>query len=200
MAIKCIFSLSFDPLAWYMHIIMAHTSFSRRSHHLCECISYQKPRNSPACPYTFDIVFSNRERIAISFAWRHHCRMSKLDRDPLPNSTLAFIELLELRRRRCLWSLGSDGWSPDWRAKRFRISVKVITPVNRPEAPAVAETAGKVVPSPGEAWDKLWGETAIAGVVAGVAGAEGDGEDPSTIHIRCALVATSFAVVCARVE
>jgi hypothetical protein len=39
-----------------------------------------------------------------------------------------------------------------------------------------------------------------AGVAAGVAGVEGEGDDPSTTHILCALVAMSFAVVCANVE
>lgn len=40
----------------------------------------------------------------------------------------------------------------------------------------------------------------MEGVDNGVAGLEGDGEDDSTIHIRCDLVATNFATVCARVE
>jgi hypothetical protein len=71
----------------------------------------------------------------------------------------------------------------------------VITPVSRPETPAAPEIAGKVALSPGEAGDEPRGGTNIAGVVAGVAGADGDGDDPSTTHILCALVATSFAVV-----
>lgn len=43
-------------------------------------------------------------------------------------------------------------------------------------------------------------ELVTAGVASGVAGAEGEGDADSTTHIRCDLVATSFATVWARVE
>jgi hypothetical protein len=80
------------------------------------------------------------------------------------------------------------------------MSVKVMTPVSRPEIPVVPDTAGNAEFSKGEAGVEPYGGTRTAGVDAGVAGAEGDGEEPSTTHILCAFVATSFAVVCASVE
>jgi hypothetical protein len=80
------------------------------------------------------------------------------------------------------------------------MSVSDITPVSRPEIPVVPDTTGNDDVRAGEAGDEPYGATRTAGVVAGVAGAEGDGEDPSTTHILCAFVATSFAVVCASVE
>lgn len=40
----------------------------------------------------------------------------------------------------------------------------------------------------------------LDGPVRGVSGAVGDGDDDSTTHIRCDLVATSFATVWAKVE
>ena len=70
-----------------------------------------------------------------------------------------------------------------------------MTPVSRPETPVEPEATGKLALRAGEAGDEPWGGTKTAGVVAGVVGADGDGEEPSTTHILCALVATSFAVV-----
>lgn len=66
--------------------------------------------------------------------------------------------------------------------------------------PVVPDTAGNDGMRAGEAGEEPFGGSRTAGVAAGVAGAEGDGEAASTTHILCALVATSFAVVCARVE
>lgn len=80
------------------------------------------------------------------------------------------------------------------------MSVKEITPISRPEMPEAPDTTENVGVRPGEAGNELYGATRTAGVVAGVAGAEGDGEEPSTTHILCDFVATSFAVVCASVE
>jgi hypothetical protein len=74
--------------------------------------------------------------------------------EPLAESMLGLTEELELRLRRERLSLGLNGLRPDWRAKRFRISVSEITPVNRPEmrAPgrAEADTAGNAADSAGE--------------------------------------------------
>jgi hypothetical protein len=83
-----------------------------------------------------------------------------------------------------------------------------MTPVRRPEilAPgrAAAETAGNAPVRDGDAGVEVAGEDRtgceIEGVASGVAGAEGDGEAASTTHIRCDLVATSLATVCASVE
>jgi len=66
-----------------------------------------------------------------------------------------------------------------------------MTPVRRPEilAPgrAAAETAGKELWSDGDAGVELLGEDRTAwetdGVASGVAGAEGEGDAASTIHI-----------------
>jgi hypothetical protein len=80
------------------------------------------------------------------------------------------------------------------------MSVREITPVSRPEMPEVLDTAGNAAFSVGEAGEEPYGGAKIAGVDAGVAGAEGDGEEPSTTHTLCAFVAISFAVVCASVE
>jgi len=136
-----------------------------------------------------------------------HRRMSILV--PLMESMLGRMELLELRRLRSRWSLGLKGFRPDWRPKRFRISVKETTPVSRPEilAPGIeaAETAGKAV-SDGDAGvdETKPGEWRFAelteGVANGVPPGEGEGEDDSTIHIRCDLVASSLAIVWPRVE
>lgn len=116
---------------------------------------------------------------------------------------LGLIEELELRRRRDRLSLGLKGLRPDWRAKRLRISVNEMTPVNRPEirAPgrADAETAGKIAPSAGDTGPEPGsgdrGGCVIAGIASGVAGADGDGEAASTTHILWERVATSLATV-----
>lgn len=82
------------------------------------------------------------------------------------------------------------------RAKRFSISEREITPVNRPEirAPgkAAAETAGKEGDG---GTDPPSGWTIEALCKEGVAGADGEGDADSTTHIRCDRVATSFATV-----
>jgi len=103
--------------------------------------------------------------------------------------------------------LGLNGLRPDWRAKRFRISVRDTTPVNRPEirAPGRAEAETGNAPliegdagfDPGGGTRTAW---VIEGVANGVAGADGEGEADSTTHIRWLLVATSLATVWARVE
>lgn len=92
----------------------------------------------------------------------------------LRNSTLEFraesilgrTELLELRRLRALDSFGLRGLRPDWRAKRFKMSVSEITPVKRPDirAPgkAAAETAGKTPPRDGDAGVEVAGEDMTA--------------------------------------
>lgn len=112
--------------------------------------------------------------------------------EPRAESMLGLIEELELRRRRDRLSLGLKGLRPDWRAKRFRISVSEMTPVNRPEirAPgrADAETAGKREERAGDTGPELGCEVEmteweIEGVAKGVAGLEGDGEAASTTHI-----------------
>ncbi len=46
---------------------------------------------------------------------------------------LGLTELLELRRLLARWLSVLNGLSPDWRAKRFKMSVKEMTPVSRPE-------------------------------------------------------------------
>lgn len=85
----------------------------------------------------------------------NHLRISMLDLDPRAESKLGRTELLELRRLRDLWSLGLSGLRPEWRAKRFRISVREMTPVKRPEIRApgkeAAETAGKTPDREGDA-------------------------------------------------
>lgn len=129
--------------------------------------------------------------------------------DPLAESKLGLIDELELRLRRERLSLGLNGFSPDWRAKRFRISVKEMTPVSRPEirAPgrADAETAGKAADNAGDTGPDpdCGGDTTacvIDGVASGVAGVDGDGEAASTTHILWERVARSLATVWARVE
>ena len=78
-----------------------------------------------------------------------------------------------------------------------------MTPVRRPDirAPgkAAAETAGKLPVRDGDVGCELFGDDrtacGIEGVARGVAGVDGEGEAASTTHIRCDLVATSFATV-----
>lgn len=131
--------------------------------------------------------------------------------EPRIESTLGRI-LLELLLLCSLCSFGLSGLRPDWRANRFKISVREITPVRRPEirAPgnAAAETAGNEEERFGDPGVDTAGDERIAldieeevdieGVTRGVA--ERDGEAASTIHILCERVATSLATVCARVE
>jgi hypothetical protein len=88
------------------------------------------------------------------------------------------------------------------------MSVSETTPVNRPEilAPGMeaAETAGKDPVSDGEAGVDEFGECRLTwlmdGVANGVAPGDGEGEDDSTTHIRCDLVASSLAIVWPSVE
>lgn len=116
-------------------------------------------------------------------------------------------ELLELRRRRASrWSFGLEGLRPDWRAKRFKTSVRETTPVRRPDrrAPgmAAAEIAdvGRLEVNDGDGGAEEAFGTITAEALRGVEGIDGDGDADSTTHIRCDLVATSFATVWARVE
>lgn len=118
---------------------------------------------------------------------------------------LGRIELLELFLRLARWTRGSDGFNPVDLANVFRTSVKETTPLSLPDkrAPIIADAGTEAA---------IWGEGGAAGtpcvkldgpvngVVRGVSGAVGDGDADSTTHIRCDLVATSFATVCARVE
>lgn len=117
---------------------------------------------------------------------------------------LGRTELLELRRRRALCSPGSPGFSPVDFANMLRTSVRETTPVSFPDrrAPAMAE-AGTAAAGTGEGGAPPGADEPVAsdwGPTNGVAGADGDGEADSTTHIRCDLVATSFATVCANVE
>jgi hypothetical protein len=63
----------------------------------------------------------------------HHRRISTLD--PLVESILGLgiDEMLELLLLCWRSSFGSCVCSPDWRANRFRTSVREMTPVRRPE-------------------------------------------------------------------
>lgn len=120
----------------------------------------------------------------------------------LTESMLGRTDMLELLLLLRLCSFGSEGWRPDWRAKRFRTSVKEMTPVSFPEilAPgrADAETEGKAGKSDGDAGP--CGKARTAGTAAGVAGCEGEGDALSTTHILWLVVATSLATVWASVE
>ena len=60
--------------------------------------------------------------------------------------------------------------------------------------------AGTLACAGGDCGAWLAGGTAVEGPSSGVAGAEGEGEADSTTHMRCDLVATSLATVCASVE
>jgi len=114
-------------------------------------------------------------------------------------SILGLTELLDERRllERC--SLGLEIWRPLCLPKQFRMSVRLMTPVKRPEMGVCckdeAVTAGKEAPIAGDATGEL-GSMGTAGVVSGVEGVEDEGEAASTIHSRCALVATTFATTC----
>lgn len=128
------------------------------------------------------------------------------------------LELLRLRARRA--SSGSCGCSPLARAKTFRISVRLITPLSLPDklAPgiALAEIAGAMAPVPARCVGAVVltdtgplkeigrgaigdGGTKLEGWIAGVEGPEEAGEGVSTTHMRWERVATSFATVWASV-
>lgn len=80
-----------------------------------------------------------------------------------------------------------------------------MTPVSLPdrEAPGSAD-AGTAAVGTGEGGAAFWDDDEVVpcpcGPIKGVAGAEGEGDADSTTHIRCDLVATSFATVWAKVE
>lgn len=152
--------------------------------------------------------------------------LTLLLRPAIPD-TLSLLELSMLRRillellllRARLASSGSCGCRPLALAKRFRISVKLMTPLSLPDklAPVIAdaEMAGATAPVPRcvgavelTAVGPVWicgrgvigeGGTREAGVSAGVEEPDGEGDGLSTTHMRCERVATSFATVCARV-
>lgn len=128
------------------------------------------------------------------------------------------LELLRLLARRA--SSGSWGCSPLARAKTFKMSVRLITPLSLPDklAPgiALAEMAGATAPVPAKCVGAVVftgvgpdndtgsgvigeGGTSTAGWIAGVGGPDEAGEGVSTTHIRCERVATSLATVWARV-
>lgn len=129
---------------------------------------------------------------------------------PLRLSMLVLTELLLLSRRLLLVSSGSWGLRPLTRAKRFRTSVRLTTPLRWPlsVAPGSDEvgmetlgTAG-VYGGPMEWFEICWrvfGGTLTVGVMAGESGTEELGEGASTIHMRWERVATSLATVWARV-
>lgn len=136
---------------------------------------------------------------------------------------MLLLMLLELDLRLArLASSGSWGFSPLARAKRLRMSVRLMTPLSLPErlAPGTAEIAdaemdGATAPvaarcvgavevtgvGPAKPGSGVIGEggTTIAGVIAGVEGPDEAGDGASTIHMRCERVATSLATVCASV-
>lgn len=73
------------------------------------------------------------------------------------------------------------------RAKRLRISDKVMTPVKRPEMRAPGRDAADTAGNEGEGGTEplpLGGATTEACARDGVAGAEGDGDAGSTTHMR----------------
>lgn len=118
---------------------------------------------------------------------------------------LGRIELLELFLRLARWTPGSDGFSPVDLANVFSTSVNETTPLSFPDirAPIRAEAGTEAAicgdgGAAGAPCVKLAGP--VNGVVMGVSGAVGDGDDDSTTHMRCDRVATSFATVWARVE
>lgn len=126
--------------------------------------------------------------------------------------------LLRLRARRA--SSGSCGCRPLARANTFKMSVRLMTPLRRPErlAPemAVAEMAGATALVPARCAGAVVatgvgplretgrgvmgdGGTRTVGWIAGVEGPEEAGESVSTTHMRWERVATSFATVWASV-
>lgn len=132
-------------------------------------------------------------------------------------STLRLILELELRLLARRASSGSWGFKPLALANRFKISVRLITPLSRPDilAPGIAdaEMAGAAVPArcvgdvdatgagPADGRGMIGdGGTSTAGVAAGVGGPDDAGDGVSTTHMRWERVATSLATVWARVE
>jgi hypothetical protein len=164
---------------------------------------------------------------AIPGPWKFFSRSLTLLRRPAMPDTLSLRELSMLRRmllelllrRARRASSGSCGCKPLARANKFRISVRLMTPLIRPDrldpVMADAEMAGTTAPVPrwvgtveltgmgpacvcgrGVIGD---GGTRVAGVSAGVDGPEDEGDGLSTTHMRCERVATSFATVWASV-
>jgi len=113
---------------------------------------------------------------------------------------LGLMELLELLRLLARDSLGLKGLRPDVRANRLRTSDKEITPIKRPDMRAPGRAAAETAGNEGDAGTDPIGCATAAWESDGVVGVDGDGEADSTTHIRCDLVATSFATECARVE
>lgn len=133
----------------------------------------------------------------------------------LPSLSMLLLKLALLLRRRCLLvSFGSCGLNPLARANRLRISVRLTTPVKRPDMVGTEAAVKVLLPGllgvngaaaacglvPLTFVNGFGGGTRVAGVKAGVGGPEDDGEGSSTIHMRCERVATSLATVWARVE
>jgi len=137
---------------------------------------------------------------------------------PAPALSLRVLSTLRLKLellllRRCfLTSDGSWGCKPLASPNRFKISVRLMTPVKRPErlAPgtvvadaleleliACDEPAeAEVLPAAGPGkLSGLNGAEAMAGVSNGVGGPDEAGEGDSTTHMRCDRVATSLATV-----
>jgi hypothetical protein len=166
--------------------------------------------------------------LAMPIPCRFFSRSLTLLRLPAMPDTLSLLELsmllrmlLELLLRRArLASSGSCGCKPLAFANKFRMSVRLITPLILPErlAPDIAdaEIAGATAPVPtrcvgaveltGVGPETICGRgvmgdggTRDAGVSAGVDGPEEEGEGLSTTHMRCERVATNFATVWASV-
>lgn len=129
-------------------------------------------------------------------------------------STLGRVldELLVLRRRRLACS-GSAGLNPLALASKFKISVRLTTPLNLPDifAPGntLALTADPGIPSlPDKLREDEWPCEDDGGLKGGtwwceppgLGGTLEEGEGASTIHMRCERVAQSLATVWARVE
>jgi hypothetical protein len=159
--------------------------------------------------------------------WKFFSLSLTLLRRPAMPETLSLRELSMLRRillelllrRARLASSGSWGCRPLARANKFRTSVRLITPLMRPDrldpVMADADMAGTTAPVPrwvgaveltGMGPDCVCGRGVIgdggtreAGWSAGVDGPEDDGDGLSTTHMRCERVATSFATVWASV-
>ena len=122
------------------------------------------------------------------------------------------LELLLLRRA-LLASSGSCGCNPLTFANRFKISVRLITPLSLPDilAPVIAEALIEGAGAPvklGGVEDVMAGActvvgrgvigeggTSTAGVADGVGGPDEAGEGVSTTHMRWERVATSLATV-----
>lgn len=152
-------------------------------------------------------VGSRHKRLRRDIAAESHPHRRRSTLPLRVESMLARMELLELFRLLALWAPGSIGFNPVDFAKELRISVRDTTPLSLPDkrAPIIAD-AGMAGDVCGDAGGPLLGVRVggppgkLLGPVNGVAGPVGEGEVESTTHMRCDLVATSFATVCASVE